>query len=163
MLNSETIRLLREYPMLRATSQSLQAQIDYKKDAGADPTELETLKQQLRQAGYILTQLNIGLSILTDEERLILDKMYIHPAKGMTLALCDALEVEMSTLYRRRDKALAKLSQAIPGDHAPPMPSPGPRCSALPVADAAEHKRVPRSVGNAVDLSTRRPPGTANG
>ena len=114
MLNSETIRLLREYPILRATVQSLQAQIEYKKDAGTNPTELEILKQQLQQTSFILTQLHIGLSVLTDEERLILDKMYIHPAKGMTLTLCDELEVEMSTVYRRRDKALNKLTRAMP-------------------------------------------------
>ena len=32
-----------------------------------------------------------------------------------------------------------------------------------PMADTAEHKRVPRSVGNAAAPSARRPPGTANG
>ena len=38
-----------------------------------------------------------------------------------------------------------------------------PRCSALPVADTAEHKRVPRSVCDAGVLSPRSTPGTANG
>ena len=39
----------------------------------------------------------------------------------------------------------------------------GPRCSALPVAEEAEHKRVQRSVGNAAASAARRPQGTANG
>ena len=119
MLNNETIRLLKEYPILRATAQSLQAQIDYKKDAGADPAELALLNQKLQETGYVLTQLDIGLSTLTDEERLILDKMYIHPARGMTMALCDALQVELCTVYRRRNRAIEKLSRAMPGDYAP--------------------------------------------
>ena len=38
-----------------------------------------------------------------------------------------------------------------------------PRCSALPAADAAEHKRVPRSVCDAGEPSPRSTPGTANG
>ena len=38
-----------------------------------------------------------------------------------------------------------------------------PRCSALPVADKAEHKCVPGSIADAVDLSTRKISGTPNG
>ena len=46
----------------------------------------------------------------------------------------------------------------------PPKAFPrGPRCSALPVAEEAEHKRVQRSVGNAAASAARRPQGTANG
>ena len=121
MLNNETIRLLKEYPILRATTQSLQAQIDYKKATGADPTELESLNQKLRETAFILTQLDIGLSALTEEERLILDKMYIHPVKGMTNLLCNALEVELATVYRRRNKALVKLTRALPADNLFPI------------------------------------------
>ena len=38
-----------------------------------------------------------------------------------------------------------------------------PRCSALPVAETAEHKRVQGSVADAAGLSARKIPGTPNG
>ena len=38
-----------------------------------------------------------------------------------------------------------------------------PRCSALPVADKAEHKCVPGSIADAADLSARKISGTPNG
>ena len=114
MLNNETVKLLKEYPILRAAEENLAQQYAYKKDRGADPAELEHLKHRQQEILFVLEQLDRGLSALTEEERLILDKMYIHPVKGMTMALCDALEVELATVYRRRNKALAKLSRAMP-------------------------------------------------
>ena len=38
-----------------------------------------------------------------------------------------------------------------------------PRCSALPVADEAEHKRVPGSIADEAGLSARKISGTPNG
>ena len=38
-----------------------------------------------------------------------------------------------------------------------------PRCSALPVADEAEHKRVPGSLADAANLLARKIAGTPNG
>ena len=62
-------------------------------------------------------------------------------------------------LLPRRDTHWAS---AVPHPHLKSLP-PGLRCSALPVAEEAEHKRVQRSVGNAAASAARRPQGTANG
>lgn len=117
MLAKETIRLLKEYPVLWATAENLQEQIAYKKTAGAEPTELEALTQKLLKSKLLIDQLQRGLSSLTEEERLILEWMYINPKKGVTMALCEELEVEVATVYRRRNKAIEKLTRAMPGMH----------------------------------------------
>lgn len=119
MLAKEIAQLLKEYPILRATAENLEQQLTYKKSAGIDPAELDALSRKLTETRFLLDQLNRGLSALTDEERLVLDRMYINPKKGMTMALCEALEVEVATVYRRRNKALEKLTRAMPGRHAP--------------------------------------------
>ena len=113
MLAKETIRLLKEYPVLRATAENLQEQIAYKKAAGADRLELDVLLKRLSDTKYIKDQLDRGLSALTEEERLILERMYLRPAKGGTMALCEALEVELATVYRRRNKAIEKLGRTL--------------------------------------------------
>ena len=47
---------------------------------------------------------------LEDEERLLLELMYIVPKRGNLEVLCRELGVEKSAVYRRRDKALRRFS-----------------------------------------------------
>lgn len=56
-----------------------------------------------------------GLGVLTDEERLILDRFYIHPAKGNVDRLCGELFVETTQVYRRKDRALYRFTVALYG------------------------------------------------
>ena len=56
-----------------------------------------------------------ALAVLDDEERLILDKFYIHRAKGNVGDLCERLNVEQSTVYRKRDNALRRFTIALYG------------------------------------------------
>lgn len=110
---TETVRLLKEYPVLRATAENLQQQLAYKKATGAARSETDRLCQSLTQIRLLTDQLERGLSVLTEEERLILDMMYINPVRGVTMALCEKLEVELSTVYRRRNKAIEKLNRTM--------------------------------------------------
>lgn len=67
---------------------------------------IEKLKTSLGYAKDWVTKVERGLSALTDEERLILDRFYIKPAKGNVDSLCEELCLEKSTVYDRKDKAL---------------------------------------------------------
>lgn len=56
-----------------------------------------------------------GLAILAEDERLILDRFYIHPAKGNVDRLCMELGCEQATVYRRREQALRSFTMALYG------------------------------------------------
>lgn len=56
-----------------------------------------------------------ALKRLTEEERLILRRLYIHPESGSLERLCQELGVEKSSVYRRRDRALEKFTLALYG------------------------------------------------
>ena len=64
----------------------------------------------------------------------------------------------------RREGFLGPLARAPPGaEEARAECVPRLRCSALPVADEAEHKHVQWSIADADDLSSRKISGTTNG
>ena len=56
-----------------------------------------------------------GLSILEDEERLVLDLLFIRRPKGAIDLLCDLLSTSKSAIYRRRDEALRRFTMALYG------------------------------------------------
>lgn len=58
---------------------------------------------------------NCALDILPREERTILETMYISPQKGAVSMLCEALGMEQSSVYRKRDKALYQFTMALYG------------------------------------------------
>lgn len=56
-----------------------------------------------------------GLNVLSAEERLILDRFYIRPAKGNVDRLCQELGLEKSRVYELKDKALHHFTIALYG------------------------------------------------
>ena len=56
-----------------------------------------------------------GLSALTQDEQLVLQRMYLYPEKGALDRLCAELGVEQSSIYRKRDKALQRFTMALYG------------------------------------------------
>jgi hypothetical protein len=52
---------------------------------------------------------------LTPEERLVLLRIFILPESGSIQRLCDELNVEQSSVYRKRDKALEAFTLALYG------------------------------------------------
>lgn len=70
---------------------------------------------QLDQTKGWLTSMNKALSVLTPEEKLVLQRFYIYPEKGSVERLCQELGVENSSAYRKRDKALRRFTIALYG------------------------------------------------
>ena len=75
----------------------------------------DELKRRLKEARLWVAQVDKALAVLDDEERLVLDRFYIHRAKGAVEALCESLGLEKSAVYDRRDKALRHFTLALYG------------------------------------------------
>ena len=68
--------------------------------------KIEKLKTSLAYARDWVSKVERGLAALSVEERMILDRFYINPAKGNVDRLCGDLCLEKSSVYDRKDKAL---------------------------------------------------------
>ena len=75
----------------------------------------EELNWSLEQARQWVDQVESGLSILTQEERMILDRFYIYGEKGAADILAGDLCVDVKTVYRRKDAALRRFTIALWG------------------------------------------------
>ena len=75
----------------------------------------DELKRRLKQARLWVTMGDKALSVLDGEERLVLERFYIHRAKGAAEALCESLNLERSAVYDRRDRALRHFTLALYG------------------------------------------------
>lgn len=75
----------------------------------------DELKRRLKEARMWVDQVEKALSVLSDEEKLVLDRFYIHQGKGSVGELCERLNVEQSTVYRKRDSALRRFTIALYG------------------------------------------------
>ncbi len=75
----------------------------------------DELKRRLKEARLWVAQVDKALAILDDEERLVLDRFYIHRTKGAVEVLCESLNLEKSAIYDRRDKALRHFTLALYG------------------------------------------------
>ena len=75
----------------------------------------QELERRLEQARLWVMQVDNGLGALDDEERLVLDRFYIHRAKGYVNRLCEELGVERTQIYERKDKAVHHFTIALYG------------------------------------------------
>ena len=75
----------------------------------------EELKRSLAAAKVWVSQVEDAMAVLNQEERLILDKFYINPARGNVDRLCGELNVEKPTIYRRKDDALRHFTICLYG------------------------------------------------
>ena len=75
----------------------------------------EELARQLESTQAWVRLVDRGLSALDDEERLVLDRFYIHRYRGHVERLIDELGVEAKMVYRRKDRALRRFTMALYG------------------------------------------------
>lgn len=75
----------------------------------------EELKRSLAAAKVWVSQVEDAMAVLNQEERLILDRFYINPARGNVDRLCGELNVEKPTIYRRKDDALRHFTICLYG------------------------------------------------
>ena len=75
----------------------------------------QELEQTLRLVRQWLTVTERGLLALDEEQRTILQRLYLYPQKGAIERLCMELGLEQSSVYRKRDQALHRFTAAIYG------------------------------------------------
>lgn len=75
----------------------------------------EELERKLEQAKLWVSVVERSLGVLDDEERRVLDLMYIHRQPGSVERLCSELNIEQASVYRRRDVALYRFTIALYG------------------------------------------------
>lgn len=75
----------------------------------------QELANTLQQAKAWLKTTDRALSALSEEERMLLQRLYIYPEQGILDRLCIEFEAEKSTIYRRRDRALRHFTTAFYG------------------------------------------------
>lgn len=75
----------------------------------------QELEWSLARVQQWLAVMDRGLDALSNEEILILQRMYLYPERGAVDRLCGELGVEQATVYRKRDKALRHFTVAMYG------------------------------------------------
>lgn len=75
----------------------------------------EELERALRMTNIDVVLTEMGLECLDNEERVILDRFYIHPLKGAADRLADELNLDTKTIYKRKDAALRHFTIALYG------------------------------------------------
>lgn len=72
-----------------------------------------TRLQTLESARLSVTAVDEALSLLTPEERLIANLLLLHPQRGNVQTVCERLNIEQATVYRRRKQVLQKLTATL--------------------------------------------------
>lgn len=75
----------------------------------------EELQLAVKEAKAWVKIVDSGLAVLDEEERHILDRFYIHRAKGNVERLCEELHLEKTRVYELKDKALRHFTLALYG------------------------------------------------
>ena len=75
----------------------------------------EELARSMEQARKWVSLVDSGLESLSADEKKILSRFYISPARGNVDALCEELGVEKAQVYRRRDSALRHFTLCLYG------------------------------------------------
>ena len=70
----------------------------------------EELARQLESVRTWVALVDRGLGALSEEDRLVLDRFYIHRTRGHVERLIDELGVEAKMVYRRKDRALRRFT-----------------------------------------------------
>lgn len=75
----------------------------------------QELERQRRWAELWVSAVDHAMECLSEEERLVLKRLFVEPGKGNVDRLCEELMVEKATVYRRRDEALRHFTIAMYG------------------------------------------------
>lgn len=78
-------------------------------------TYREELKEAYCQTKLWVEAMDKALGLLTPEEKQLLERFFIHPEKKAADRLAGDLQVDIKTVYRRKDEALRRFILALYG------------------------------------------------
>lgn len=81
----------------------------------ANIAEREQLKRNLEITCREVKIMDSALNSLPEDERLVLDRFFIHKSRDYKERLCNELHCERATLYRLKDKGLIDLARQLYG------------------------------------------------
>ena len=81
----------------------------------ANIAERDELKRNLVISRREVEQVDGALAKLSQEERLVLDRFYIHREPGHVERLCEELSMEKSQVYNIKNRAMVKLARMLHG------------------------------------------------
>lgn len=136
---NEAVEKLKNYAAMRSSLETIpqelkQLALDAEKIRTADPSRIavrgsgsgedallsnfvrrQELENALAQAKCWVDGVDTALSALTEEEHLVLEKLYLYPKRNAVDHLCELLYTEKSSVYRRREQALRHFTTALYG------------------------------------------------
>ena len=83
--------------------------------SGREDAMLSNIVHREELARKWVSLVDSGLESLSVDEKKILSRFYISPARGNVDALCEELGVEKAQVYRRRDSALRHFTLCLYG------------------------------------------------
>ena len=110
MERKEVLRRLGELESLRLAVENIPLQLQC-----CQPSRRQRLKKALAYAQLQVQVMDNAMQVLTPEERLVIHRMCIAREKGAVPVLCQILQVEQASVYRRKERALKKLAEAMGG------------------------------------------------
>ena len=81
----------------------------------ANIAERDELKRNLEITRREVEQVDAALAELSQEERLVLDRFYVHREPGHVERLCEELNMEKSQVYNVKNRAMVKLARILHG------------------------------------------------
>ena len=75
----------------------------------------DALRRMMKNTRAWIRVVDKALAAIDEEDRMILDMLYINRAQGNVERLCEKLFVEKATVYRRRERALHEFTIAMFG------------------------------------------------
>lgn len=77
--------------------------------------ECQRLQENLNIVCVKKAAVDKALAILTEEQRLILDRFFVHRMHNHVNRLCEELNLEQAQIYRKKDQALKDFTIALYG------------------------------------------------
>ena len=81
----------------------------------ANIAERDELNRNLEITRREVEQIDAALANLSQEERLVLERFYIHREHGHVDKLCEELNMEKSQVYNIKNRALVRLARMLHG------------------------------------------------
>lgn len=81
----------------------------------ANIAERDELKRNLEITRREVEQVDSAMAKLSQDERLVLDRFYIHREHGHVDRLCEELGCEVANVYKIKNRALVQLARSLHG------------------------------------------------
>ena len=105
----QIVARLRSYEVLTLRLKNITAEMETSKESK------ERLKAEYKEKNRMKAQIDWALALLSPRDRMVVQLMDINRERGNGYKLCQMLDCEIATIYKRRNFALAQMCQVLLG------------------------------------------------